>query len=479
MSSDNLPVPETLPPFPEPPSEPVVPSAEMPQAATPESEEVADTVPSETPSTTALPAPVTDSEKVAAAPELPGDAAVPESLEESEESLGTVLEQPWVEAVTEEPVEGLNQEIIGSCQEGSRQEGLRQEIETLEQRKAQLSQEVTVLEDQRTQLRIQVTETQEALKQVIKEGLQELRERRQALKLSVEQLERRQERVREEMRQSFAGASQELAVRVQSFKEFLVGSLQDLVSSAEDLNLVPMTEAQPMEAAPPQSKGTARPPRFAEQSFQEEARDIQRLLDQYRNAPDYYGPPWQLRRTFEPIHAERVADWFFQQGGRGAVRSMNSRLQNILIASAVISILNDFYGEQLSTLVLANSPERLGEWRRGLQDCLGISRSDFGPNQGIALFEDPEPIVQRADRMLRAGDLPLIIIDETEEFISLDLLQFPLWLAFAMDSEQDRIQTESNRDWGAGQRNRDQDWGSSQKNPDRDWESGQRNRNRN
>jgi hypothetical protein len=115
---------------------------------------------------------------------------------------------------------------------------------------------------------------------------------------------------------------------------------------------------------------------------------------------------------------------------------MNSRTQNVLIASAAISILNEFYGERLCALVLANTPERLGEWRRGLQDCLGISRADFGPNQGVMLFEAPEPLAQRADRLLRDGDVPLILIDETEAVIDLALLQFPLWLAFAADPLQ-------------------------------------------
>jgi hypothetical protein len=32
--------------------------------------------------------------------------------------------------------------------------------------------------------------------------------------------------------------------------------------------------------------------------------------------------------------------------------------------------------------------------------------------------------------------LPLIIIDETEDKISLSLLQFPLWLAFAPEPQQ-------------------------------------------
>jgi len=57
-------------------------------------------------------------------------------------------------------------------------------------------------------------------------------QRRQALQIAVEQLERRQERIRTEMRTSFAGASQELAIRVQGFKDYLT-SLQDLAAAAE------------------------------------------------------------------------------------------------------------------------------------------------------------------------------------------------------------------------------------------------------
>jgi hypothetical protein len=110
---------------------------------------------------------------------------------------------------------------------------------------------------------------------------------------------------------------------------------------------------------------------------------------------------------------------------------MGSRLQNILVASATISILHTLYGDRLRALILAESPERLGEWRRGLQDCLGITRSDFGPERGVALFEDPELMAQKADRSLKDGLLPFIIMDETEEQISLSILQFPLWLAFA------------------------------------------------
>jgi len=52
----------------------------------------------------------------------------------------------------------------------------------------------------------------------VPEALVQLEQRKQALLIAVEQLERRQERIRTEMRTSFAGASQELAIRVQGLK---------------------------------------------------------------------------------------------------------------------------------------------------------------------------------------------------------------------------------------------------------------------
>jgi hypothetical protein len=66
---------------------------------------------------------------------------------------------------------------------------------------------------------------------------------------------------------------------------------------------------------------------------------------------------------------------------------------------------------------------------------LGIARTDFGANRGVVIFESPEVLAQRAERLLKDKLLPLIIIDETEDLISLSLLQFPLWLAFAPDPQ--------------------------------------------
>lgn len=259
------------------------------------------------------------------------------------------------------------------------------EVNTWEQRVAQLQQQERMLKQQIASLQgdytQQIAEMQTAMSRVVQESLRDLEQRRQTLQLAVEQLERRQERIRNEMKTTFAGVSQDLAIRVQGFKDYLVGSLQDLATAAEQLDLVPQTDESEMvevkEAKP--AKSTSVNLQFAEQGFEDQARRIRQLLDQYRTRPDYYGPPWQLRRTFEPVHAERASQWFFTQGGKGALRSLGTRLQNILVASSIVSVLTDLYDDRLRTLILANSPERLGEWRRGLQDCLGISRGDFGP----------------------------------------------------------------------------------------------------
>ena len=92
--------------------------------------------------------------------------------------------------------------------------------------------------------------------------------------------------------------------------------------------------------------------------------------------------------------------------------------------------------------MLASQPERLGEWRRGLQDCLGLSRDDFGPSSGIVLFERADALIERADRLEERGELPFIVIDAAEQVIDIPILQFPLWLAFAagpgeIDAEAD------------------------------------------
>ncbi|MHC0062317.1 DUF3086 domain-containing protein [Nostoc sp. UIC 10890] len=358
---------------------------------------------------------------------LISNAEVVNSTELTENSNGEFVAQLEAENVA------LGSEI-GSGNQSLYAEA-EQRVTELQRAESALKEEIAKLQASYESLKAQVSETQTSLGRLVQESLLQLEQRKQTLQISVEQLERRQERIRNEMRTTFAGTSQDLAIRVQGFKDYLTGSLQDLASAAEQLQLTPsvverekppVKEAKPVESQP----GI---PQFAQQQFQDTTKQIRRLIDQYRNKPDYYGPPWQLRRTFEPIHAERVSNWFFTQGGRGGLRTMGSRLQNILIASSAISILHKLYGDRVRTLVLANTPERLGEWRRGLQDCLGIGRPDFGPDRGVVLFEASDALAQKADRLTKANQIPLIIIDDSEEQISLSLLQFPLWLAFAPD----------------------------------------------
>ena len=326
----------------------------------------------------------------------------------------------FTENYTTPPVDKIEKELTSKTTDLQQEEqDLKEEIATLQETKAKLQQEI-------------IAQTK-AIGSLVPEALSQLEQRKQTLQIEVEKLERRKERIQKEMRTTFAGASQDLAIRIQGFKDYLVGSLQDLAAAAEQLELTPQTEEYPtpkMEDSPGSVRNTESP-KFAEMAFEEQTREIREILDEYRKMPDYYGPPWKLRRTFEPIHAERVSNWFFSQGGRGALRNMGSRLQNILVASAIVSVLRDLYDTRVRALILANSPERLGEWRRGLQDCLGIDRRDFSPDRGIALFEDSEILAQKADRLVKQGKLPIIVIDDTEEKISLSMLQFPLWLAFA------------------------------------------------
>jgi hypothetical protein len=346
------------------------------------------------------------------------------------------------------------------------------EISQLEQEKAKLRLEIAQLKAHKEQLLLlQVREAQENMGRMIEEGTKELRERKAALRIEIEKLERRKERINQEMRSNFAGSSKELAIRVQGFKEYLVGSLQDLATAAEKLELARTEDSVPRnrerinnpedprreagnrsrernrninrnrdrnprnnESARGVNEGKAQA-QFSEPTFADQSRRIRQLLDKYCNSPDYYGSPWQLRRTFDQSQAKKVQEWFFSQGGRGAIDSTGSRLQNILVASATIAILHDLYRDRTQVLILTDTPENLGEWRKGLEDCLGISRRDFGANRGVVMFDSPEILVQRAERLLADKLLPIIIIDETEEQLNLSVLKFPIWLAFASNNK--------------------------------------------
>ena len=322
---------------------------------------------------------------------------------------------------------------------------------------AQLKQEETELKAELDRLKTtkskilqdQIDDLQAGIIRLAQADVARLEYQKQELQAAIAVLEKRKDRIDKEMTSTYAGASQDIAVRVQGFKDYLVGSLQDLVASAEKLNLVATKpEIETVVVTEKKPAKEVEPLLLSEQTFAEYKQRVDQLLDRYRTLPDYYGPAWKLRRTFEQVHADRVSKWFFEQSGRGAIRTMGTRLQNILVTSAAISVLKAVYGEKLRVLVLATSPERLGEWRRGFQDCLGLTREHFGSDKGIALFEDPEPLATKGDRMVKEELMPLVIIDESEELIAVDLLRFPLLIAFggAPESRPVAPSTYINRD---------------------------------
>jgi hypothetical protein len=266
-------------------------------------------------------------------------------------------------------------------------------------------------------------------------ALSELRQQREALQEEIRQLEGRRGQIQKEIESSFAGQADAVARRLKGFQDYLVGALQDLAVAAEQVELVPqqvLVQPSPLDQASP-AAGAAEPSAAvaaAGQFSQDEALIRERLAG-FGGQPDFYADPWQLRRTLDASGAALLDDWFLGQGGRGAQPSCGSRNRNALVAAAAIAILGELYGERFQTLVLASQPERLGEWRRGLQDCLGLAREDFGPTSGIVLFERADALVERADRLEERGELPFIVVDAGEQVIDIPILQFPVWLAFA------------------------------------------------
>jgi hypothetical protein len=265
-------------------------------------------------------------------------------------------------------------------------------------------------------------------------ALAELEARRQALGLEIAALEERRDQIEKEIRASFSGQSDAIARRLKGFQEYLVGALQDLAASADQMELVAqplVVQPSPLDdkAAAAGSEAAAAP--AAAGLFAADEALIREQLGRFQGQPDFNADPWKLRRTLEPAAAGCLEEWFLSQGGRGAQPSGGSRNRNVLIAAATIAILGELYGDRFQTLVLAGQPERLGEWRRGLQDCLGLSRDDFGPNSGIVLFERADALIERADRLEERGELPFIVVDAAEQAVEIPILQFPLWLAFA------------------------------------------------
>ena len=265
-------------------------------------------------------------------------------------------------------------------------------------------------------------------------ALSELRQRREELQSEIRELEARRQQIEQQIASSFAGQSDLVARRIKGFQDYMVGALQDLAVSAQQVELVPETvlvQPSPLDAAQANPAPAEAPAPVAAGLFAADETLIRERLASFQGQPDFYADPWKLRRTLEQAGAASLEDWFLNQGGRGAQPSSGSRNRNALITAAAIAILGELYGDRFQTLVLAGEPERLGEWRRGLQDCLGLSREDFGPSSGIVLFERPDALIERADRLEERGELPFIVVDAAEQVVDVPILQFPVWLAFA------------------------------------------------
>ena len=282
---------------------------------------------------------------------------------------------------------------------------------------------------------------------LIELALSELRQRREALQAEITELENRRQQIEQQIASSFAGQSDLVARRIKGFQDYMVGALQDLAVSAQQVDLVPQTvlvQPSPLDVAPAAATAAeAAGPVAAAGQFAADEALIRERLASFQGQPDFYADPWKLRRTLEPSGAALLDDWFLGQGGRGAQPSSGSRNRNALVTAAAIAILGELYGDRFQTLVLAGEPERLGEWRRGLQDCLGLGREDFGPSSGIVLFERPDALIERADRLEERGELPFIVVDAAEQVVDVPILQFPVWLAFAATPGELALETDA------------------------------------
>jgi len=259
--------------------------------------------------------------------------------------------------------------------------------------------------------------------------------KKDSLLKEIKELETKKKEIEKDIESNFKGQSDNIAKRVKGFQEYLTGAFQNLSQNVEKLELV----SQPIIVKPSpldekkqgnSTNNVVNVPALSE-TFKPDEEIIKSCFLSFTEQPDFYAEPWKLRRSLDSSDIEIMDDWFFNMGGRGSLESRGSRQKNALLSAGLISILGELYGDQFQTLILASQPERLGEWRRILQDSLGLTRDDFGPNSGIVLFERPEGVIERADRLEANEELPFIIIDAAETSVEIAILQFPLWVAFA------------------------------------------------
>ena len=271
--------------------------------------------------------------------------------------------------------------------------------------------------------------------EISNEIFRDLFSKKDSLVKEIKELETKKNEIEKDIESNFKGQSDNIAKRVKGFQEYLTGALQNLSQNVDKLELV----SQPIIVKPSpldekkqdnSTNNVVNVPALSE-TFKPDKEIIKSCFTSFTEQPDFYAEPWKLRRSLDSSDIEIMDDWFFNMGGRGSLESRGSRQKNALLSAGLISILGELYGDQFQTLILASQPERLGEWRRILQDSLGLTRDDFGPNSGIVLFERPEGVIERADRLEANEELPFIIIDAAETSVEIPILQFPLWVAFA------------------------------------------------
>ncbi len=271
--------------------------------------------------------------------------------------------------------------------------------------------------------------------EISNEIFRDLLSKKDSLVKEIKVLETKKNEIEKDIESNFKGHSDNIAKRVKGFQEYLTGALQNLSQNVDKLELV----SQPIIVKPSpldekkqnnSTNNVVNVPALSE-TFKPDEKIIKSCFSSFTEQPDFYAEPWKLRRSLDSSDIEIMDDWFFNMGGRGSLESRGSRQKNALLSAGFISILGELYGDQFQTLILASQPERLGEWRRILQDSLGLTRDDFGPNSGIVLFERPEGVIERADRLEANEELPFIIIDAAETSVEIPILQFPLWVAFA------------------------------------------------
>ncbi len=271
--------------------------------------------------------------------------------------------------------------------------------------------------------------------EISNEIFRDLFSKKDSLVKEINELETKKNEIEKDIESNFKGQSDNIAKRVKGFQEYLTGALQNLSQNVEGLELVSqpiIVKPSPLDEKKQENStnNVVNVPALSE-TFKPDKEIIKSCFTSFTEQPDFYAEPWKLRRSLDSSDIEIMDDWFFNMGGRGSLESRGSRQKNALLSAGLISILGELYGDQFQTLILASQPERLGEWRRILQDSLGLTRDDFGPNSGIVLFERPEGVIERADRLEANEELPFIIIDAAETSVEIPILQFPLWVAFA------------------------------------------------